>query len=381
MAKKKPPVKFPLRLHATGQWCKKRRGKSYYFGTDRDAALKRFVAEWPDILAGRSVKPVAVGTTVAELVNHFLTAKRSRVQAGELSPRMWSDYHNTCELAVKAFGGTRPVADLRPDDFAELRTAASKRLGPVALGTLIQRVKTIFKHGFDAELIAVPVRFGTGFDKPPKRVVRLQRADNGPKLIGPADLRAMVDAAGSPLDAMILLGLNGGFGASDCSALPRTALDRPGWIDFRRPKTGSPRRFPLWPETQAALEVVLKDRPDPIDPADSGLVFLTRFGRAFVRFTDPSGGKHGHRSDGIAQEFARLAKRLNIDVQGSFYTLRHVFRTIADGTLDPVAAGLIMGHSDSSIAGAYRERIDDARLLKVTNYVRAWLFGGEHIAP
>ena len=54
MAKKKPPVKFPLRLHATGQWCKKRRGKSYYFGVDRDAALKRFVAERPDFLAGRS---------------------------------------------------------------------------------------------------------------------------------------------------------------------------------------------------------------------------------------------------------------------------------------------------------------------------------------
>ena len=37
--------------------------------------------------------------------------------------------------------------------------------------------------------------------------------------------------------------------------------------------------------------------------------------------------------------------------------------------------GLVMGHRDSSIAGAYRERIDDARLSKVADYVRAWLFG------
>ena len=62
-------------------------------------------------------------------------------------------------------------------------------------------------------------------------------------------------AAGSPSTAQILLGLNGGFGAADCSARPKTSFDRPGWIEFRRPKTRSPRRFPLWPETQAALEV------------------------------------------------------------------------------------------------------------------------------
>jgi hypothetical protein len=33
-----------------------------------------------------------------------------------------------------------------------------------------------------------------------------------------------------------------------------------------------------------------------------------------------------------------------------------------------------MGHVDSSMAGTYREAIEDKRLLAVTNYVRKWLF-------
>ena len=42
------------------------------------------------------------------------------------------------------------------------------------------------------------------------------------------------------------------------------------------------------------------------------------------------------------------------------YTMRHVFRTIADEALDRVAIDAIMGHSDPSMGGHYRERIDEA---------------------
>ena len=36
--------KFPLSLHATGQYCKKVKGKFYYFGKDRRIALERYRA-------------------------------------------------------------------------------------------------------------------------------------------------------------------------------------------------------------------------------------------------------------------------------------------------------------------------------------------------
>jgi len=34
--------KFPLTLHKTGQYCKKIKGKFYYFGSDKQQALERY---------------------------------------------------------------------------------------------------------------------------------------------------------------------------------------------------------------------------------------------------------------------------------------------------------------------------------------------------
>jgi hypothetical protein len=74
--------------------------------------------------------------------------------------------------------------------------------------------------------------------------------------------------------------------------------------------------------------------------------------------------------------FCRLLKLQGLHREGiSFYTLRHVFRTIADAARDPVAVDLIMGHSDPSMGGHYRERVEDSRLQAVAEHVRQWLFG------
>lgn len=44
-ATKKPKNEGPLYLHQNGQWAKKVRGKRLYFGTDKNAALKKWADE------------------------------------------------------------------------------------------------------------------------------------------------------------------------------------------------------------------------------------------------------------------------------------------------------------------------------------------------
>jgi len=51
-----------------------------------------------------------------------------------------------------------------------------------------------------------------------------------------------------------------------------------------------------------------------------------------------------------------------------------VVETIGGGSRDQIAVNAIMGHADESMAGVYRERIDDERLIAVSNHVRHWLW-------
>jgi len=77
----KPHSDFPLFPHATRRWAKKVRGKRGYFGKIKGdekgrAALERWLAEKNDILASRTPRGRTGGVTIADLRNHFLTAKR-----------------------------------------------------------------------------------------------------------------------------------------------------------------------------------------------------------------------------------------------------------------------------------------------------------------
>ena len=45
--------KFPLTLHPTGQYCKKIKGKLYYFGADKERALERYLHQAADFHSGR----------------------------------------------------------------------------------------------------------------------------------------------------------------------------------------------------------------------------------------------------------------------------------------------------------------------------------------
>ena len=374
---KKPYSEFPLFAHATGQWAKKVRGKLHYFGvwSDSDAALRKYIEERDDLHAGRIPRLHPEGMTLVGLCNHFLTAKREKMDSGELSPRTWSDYFTTCENILKAFDKNAVVSGLVASDFGRLRTVLAKTRGPVALANEIQRVRTVFKFAFVNDHIDRPVKFGESFDKPSRKTIRKARHEAGPRMIEAAGLKKLLAAAGTSRKAMILLGLNCGFGQTDVACLPVASLDlTKGWVNFPRPKTGIARRCPLWPETVKAIRAVMKERPDAKSIEDAGLLFITKYGSRWVRVRLHE-GKASIVIDSVRLEFGKLLRELKLARRGlGFYALRHTFRTVADASKDQPAVNHVMGHHDESMAERYRERIDNERLKAVTEIVRKWLF-------
>jgi integrase len=385
----KPRPDFPLFPHATGRWAKKVRGKTHYFGKlDGDpegvAALNKWLDQKDDLLAGRTPRGTAGGLTVHDLCNRFLTNRRGKMESGELAAVSFADYHDTCARILRTFGPNKLVTDLAPIDFERFRAAMAKNWSPVTLGNEITRVRVVLHYAEQNQLIPTMVRYGSEFKKPSKKTLRKARQAKGVRMFEATDLRKIIDAASQPIKAMALLAMNTGFGNSDVANLTIAALDLDrGWVDFPRPKTGIPRRCPLWPETIAAIKEVLRDRPSPTDVQHADLLFITKYGgkwaEAVVGEPDPKTGKIKMWSDDpIGKEFSKVLVKLGLKRPGlSFYALRHTFETIGGDSKDQIAVDAIMGHVQDDMASVYRERIDDSRLQAVTEHVHGWLFSAE----
>ena len=72
-------------------------------------------------------------------------------------------------------------------------------------------------------------------------------------------INKLLSVADKRMRAMIWLGLNCGFGCTDCAQLKWKELDFVNnRVRLARKKTGIPRNLPLWPETIQALKKVSK---------------------------------------------------------------------------------------------------------------------------
>ena len=166
---------------------------------------------------------------------------------------------------------------------------------------------------------------------------------------------------------MVLLGINCGLGNSDIGQLRRSHLDlENGWLTFPRPKTALPRRCWLWPETVLALKAWFKIRPEPKDPANDRIVYITKYGSAWHK----DGGDNP-----LSTEMKKLLKSLGLNGERNFYTLRHTYRTIAGNSKDMEATFFTMGHAMPGMARNYVETVNDERLQAVAMVVHRWLFG------
>ena len=115
--------------------------------------------------------------------------------------------------------------------------------------------RTVFKFAYDACLIDKPLRFGPTFKPPAKRIIRAIQQSVGSRMLEADEIHKLLAVATDTMNAMILAGVNCGFGPADIGNLPKGAIDFSGeWITFPRSKTAIPRRCKIWHETSDALQ-------------------------------------------------------------------------------------------------------------------------------
>ncbi len=379
----KPYPDFPLTPHPNGQWCKKIRGHLHYFGPwdDWEAALNDYLDKKDDLHAGRKPRVNGDAMTLGLAMDHFLSAKKLLEQSGEISPRSYTDYEQTCDQIAASLGRDRLLTDLDHTDLEKLQADLfkGKRIPTVSPTTAkgdLTRARMVFLYLNESGLAEKPIQYRKALKSPPARAFRKLANERGPRMFSREEIRMMIGAAHPQVAAMIYLGINCGFGNADCGTLPLDKLDlEGGWHYYARPKTHNPRRCPLWPETIAAIRKAMEHRPKHVSREAQHLVFVTRLGACWC--------KHDSGDNAISSEIRKLLKALGIYRKNvtTFYTLRRTFETIAGTAGDQVAVDYIMGHiaPTDDMAAVYRQKTYDGQLRKVTNHVRAWFNGRKNI--
>jgi len=337
--------KFPLTRHPTGQYCKKIHGKMYYFGSDKKEALQRYLDHAAYLHGSNNnfQKPVNDSMALKQLCDMFTKYQFSKLKANAITARHFNDQVASLNKLMAFLGHGRRIKDISTLDLQNYKRKLQKQYGAGHRQNLhISNLKTLFHWATKNDILQqIPNIDAVNRSK----IINKQRTifthDEINKLIAVADVQ---------MKAMIYLGLNCGFGCTDCSELQWKNLDLAnGRVVFPRGKTGVQRNLPLWPETIDVLRAV---------PKRGKLVFYTSKGNPFVRNvfkTDTNGREKYCPLNSITTKFSRLIKRagLNVPKGTSFYTLRRTAATIAARSGDPFAVQRLLGHANLLMATRY----------------------------
>ncbi len=307
------------------------------------------------------------------MVFFFLDAKKLKVQSGEMVEATWKLYEMFGDRMIRVLGANTLVESLGPADFQKYRTDLQKTHKTLeSIKGALCKTKAVFNWagpGINCQgyIDRLP-RFGDAFRPPSRSALERQREEQGTRVFTAEQIRALLAIAGPKLRAMVLLGVNCGYGNTDCAKLVTGKLDLVhGWANFARTKNGIKRRNPLWPETVEALRAAIADRKPPHDAKYANRVFITKYRQPF-------------RACAIGYEFEKLAAKLGMGrSEADFYDLRRTCASIGVQVKDDDAVRTILGHKRPStdMLGVYNcLQVDDDRLRAVTEHIRDWLFTG-----
>ena len=341
--------KFPLTFHPTGQYCKKIKGKIYYFGSDRKEALQKYLdqATYLHGCQNNLQKPTSDNMTLKQLCDMYLKYQYSKLQANDLTARHHNEQIESLNKLMVFMGPSRKIKSISTLDLQNYKRRIQKNHVSVCrLNLHISIMKALFHWARKNDVLAnIPNIDAVSRGK----IIHQERFTFNSEQIS-----QLLSAVDIKMRAMIWLGLNCGFGCTDCAELKWNDLDLVnGRVKLPRRKTGIFRDLPLWPETVAALEKI---------PGKGQLVFYTSRGNPYIQTllkTDGSGNVKYATLNAITTKFSRLIKKSGLDVpKGTgFYTLRRTAATIAARSGDPFAVQRLLGHADLQMASRYVQNV------------------------
>jgi integrase len=337
--------KFPLTLHPTGQYCKKIKGKLYYFGGDKKQALERYLDQATYLHGGRNLMKKASNGNMAlkELCEVYLQYQQSKVMASDLTAKHHNDQISSLNKLASFLGQSRTIKSISTLDLQRYKRKLQGDYGSVyRLNLHISIMKAMFHWARRNDILEnIPNIDAISRGKTVYQERFTFNSDHINKLVSAADVK---------MRAMIWLGLNCGFGCTDCAQLKWKNLDfEANRVILARKKTGIPRNLPLWSETVQALKKV---------PKSGKLVFYTSKGQPWIRTsirTDDNGRAKYTTVDSITSRFSKVMRKAGIRVpKGTgFYALRRTAATIAARSGDPFAVQRLLGHANLQMATRY----------------------------
>jgi integrase len=400
--KPRNPKTKPFFPHASGYWAAKINGKLEYlarWSTPTGEVQRIYDQRLAESQAagesngendgdGEAASVEAGEPTVRDIANLFLREKADEAEMGELSWTTWAGYKRHLAWFIQQIGD-RPADTLGPDDFGSLNKELKRECGYHHHQSRVTTFRMALSTAAENEWISPP-RYGTQFRGPKLKRHRHERAQKNEKLFSPGEIRSLVETATPYYRAIVLLGINCAYIASDLAALPVKFDDRTHnevqldaelpYIRFDRPKTGERRKCTLWPETVKALKQVIGRRR-------TGLIFTTRRGKPLVHNHQVRDGEKNvtkaTNCDALGKPFRELCQEAGCYVKGRGYSaLRSTFETRAMqmpelAVADQAAIHWIMGHRLSGPdtprqADTYFQDIDPGTLKHVTDAVREW---------
>ena len=128
LKRKRRSDKFPLTRHPSGQYCKKIKGKMYYFGSDKKEALQRYLDQATYLHGHQNnvQKSTGDGMTLKQLCDMYLKYQYSKLQANDLTANHHHEQVGSLKKLIAFLGPNVHINDVSTLHFQNYKRRIQK---------------------------------------------------------------------------------------------------------------------------------------------------------------------------------------------------------------------------------------------------------------